>query len=294
MLESKRRPAPDERAIATASQNLDSIDAELLPLTMVLPNSMTEVVAKEPFSSLLQQNGNTVLVAAFQRSGSTYTTQTLARLMNYKSTSLVHAKGRSDHELYVPYILARRRDNRIAQHHMKATDENLALIVAFKMTVIALVRRIDEVLMSLVYWIRNNPITTPYTYYESAASWTDDELLEYLIEYRAAWFLDFYLSWAHAARQNPQITIASYESMIRDEQAYFRDLCGFLGKDAGTEEILRSGEEVRKRGQARLTDRANSGYRLRLSQNHQRRLQEIGRTYERAYPWLDLGRVLPV
>ena len=280
------------KRLKAAHSSLESTNPELLPLCFLHPLEIGNAVTNPPFSTHIRRKKDTVLLACFPRSGSTYTFQVMAKVLGYRKVSLCYARQRSDHDLYVPFLLSNLDKPTLSQHHLKATEANIALINAFNIKVVVLVRNLENVLISLFHTIRNYPPPHAYTLDEDSSTWPDDLLIDYLIQYRVPWYLDFFISWARALHRGEiRGHIVTYEHMTDDETDYFSTICSSLQRPVEMEDIRAAADDVREKGNFRLSGGARERVDPILSPQQKDRIAQMGKVFERSFDWLDLSLI---
>ena len=95
-----------------------------------------------------------IVVAAAPKAGSTFLVNTLIRITRLRGFRLCAAYSTNEHDLYLPALCLMNRYGCVSQLHMKGTFHNAALMRTFGIRPIILVRRIEDIVVSLQHDLR--------------------------------------------------------------------------------------------------------------------------------------------
>lgn len=294
-------PVPDditERRMRAQVKRAEAIPDTLMPLAFLPPTMLADAKQRGWYSEHLAAAKETSLLACFPRSGSTFTFLVTRTLMGYVRADLAYARGRSDHDLYMPAVFAALPKPSIAQHHLRATNSNIDIINFFDIKTIVLVRNLFDVFASLFDAARAQKVDKAGANGEgimmdsTAADLDDEALMDLIIHSRLSWYMNFFVSWSYALNRNHMRGhLTSYEAMVADPIAYFGGIATFLGRPAEPETIETAIATVRAQGSHRLSKGVTGRGRGMMSPRQIDRLEEVGRHYATYYPWLDLALI---
>lgn len=185
-------------------------------------------------NAMPNQLGAHVLIACMPKSGSTFLKETLCALSGWPDTPLAYAFLQNETELYLPNLLRAASSNTVTQQHVRASGPNIQILQAFGIRPVVLVRRIEDVVLSVSDF--NDSGATTNTFYGDV--WpTLDQSAKYdlIIDHVMPWYASFYASWELAARHEKlDCLFVTYEEMIADKPAAIGAIADFLhlGKTA--------------------------------------------------------------
>jgi len=178
-------------------------------------------------------NKSYVLVTAPPKSGSTWTTNVLAKSLKYKVARYCYAWSSNEHDIYVPALLANQGFDTIAQMHMKGTPHNVQLILDFRINTIILTRNIYDSLISFSRDLKAKrdldpqvPGLTGYSFVWTKhlkREWLQEDYIEYAIKYYLPWYINFLSSWSAYKDQIPAKSIR-YELLRSKPKEVFEEI----------------------------------------------------------------------
>ena len=186
-----------------------------------------------------------IVVAAAPRSGSTFLVNTLMQLTGLRGFRLCAAYSTNEHDLYLPALCLMNSSGCVSQLHMKGTFHNAALMRTFGIRPIILVRRIEDIVVSLQHDMRKKGRRRTagtgrdgYSFVwqdHSIDSLSDERLADMIIDLALPWFVNFYVSWHRLCEQGAVDALwLTYEQMSADKEGTLRQVMGFLGfRDIG-------------------------------------------------------------
>jgi hypothetical protein len=181
-----------------------------------------------------------IVVAAAPKTGSTYLTNTLMRLTNSRGFRLSSAYSTNEHDLYLPALCIIRSYGCVSQLHMKGTFHNAYYLRKFGIKPVILVRRIEDIVVSLGKDLRGKEQLPGYGTGRDGYSFLwqdqctrdldDDRLLDMIIDLALPWYVNFYVSWYRLCEQKAVDSIwITYEEMIAGKEATVKKVLDFLG-----------------------------------------------------------------
>lgn len=183
-----------------------------------------------------------IVVAAAPRTGSTFLANTLCQLTGLKYFRLCAAYSTNEHDLYLPALCLMNRYGCVSQLHMKGTFHNAALLKAFGIRPLILVRKIEDIVVSLARDLRIKEAAADYgsgregysfLWQDICTKGLDDEgLLDLIIDLAVPWYVNFYVSWYRLIESNAvDARWVTYESMMQSKESTLREVLGFLDLD---------------------------------------------------------------
>jgi hypothetical protein len=181
-----------------------------------------------------------VVVAAAPKSGSTFLVNTLRRVTGLRGFRLCAAYATNEHDLYLPALCLMNRHGCVSQLHMKGTFHNAALMRVFGIKPIILVRRIEDIVVSLQHSLSGKlqrpTIGTGQEGYSfvwldrCTKGLSDERLLDMIIDLAVPWFVNFYVSWHRLCEQRAVDALwVTYEQLFAEQEKTLRQVLEFLG-----------------------------------------------------------------
>jgi hypothetical protein len=181
-----------------------------------------------------------IVVAGAPKAGSTFLVNTLIRITGLRWFRLCAAYSTNEHDLYLPALCLMNRYGCVSQLHMKGTFHNAALMRTFGIRPIILVRRIEDIVVSLQHDLREKcqrgSLGTGRSGYsfvwqdQSTQELSDERLLDMIIDLAVPWFVNFYVSWYRLCEQGAVDALwVTYEELFGDKEKTVRSVLDFLG-----------------------------------------------------------------
>lgn len=181
-----------------------------------------------------------IVIAAAPKSGSTFLMHTLIQLTGYSHFRLCSAYSTNEHDLYLPALCIADYVGCVSQMHMKGTFHNAGLLNMFGIKPIILVRRIYDIVISLLYDLREKEkleeFGNGYKGYsfiwqdEAIRSLDDERLLDLIIDLIVPWYVNFYVSWYRLCERGSVNAIwITYEDMMADKHNTVNSILNFVG-----------------------------------------------------------------
>src|SRR5215472_7029658 len=184
-----------------------------------------------------------IVVAAAPKAGSTFLVNSLIQMTGLRGFRLCAAYSTNEHDLYLPALCLMNRYGCVSQLHMKGTFHNAALLRSFGIKPIILVRRIEDIVVSLQHDLRGKAerpsLGTGRSGYsflwqdETTKGLSDEQLLDMVIDLAVPWFVNFYVSWHRLCAQGAVDALwVTYEELFGDKEKTLRGVLAFLGMSA--------------------------------------------------------------
>lgn len=239
--------------------------ADFLPHDPAVRNYLIDILAINNLPAVLgdftkavrpEELGTHLFVACMPKSGSTFLANCLARLSGFPKTIHSFSFMQNEEELYLPSLVQFATHNKVTQQHCRATAANLQLMQAFAIRPIVLVRRLDDVVLSLLDFYDCGAVETTFLAGDYLRL-SRDERIDAIIDFRLPWYVEFYVSWDQAERCKALPTLRLvYRDFIADKTETLARIGGFYGLNWKTPDIL---EAVAAVEDNRAANRFNKG-----------------------------------
>ena len=228
-------------------------------------------------NKVIESNSSPILLTSFPKSGSTLVHFILSGILRLSQSVLFYDGIQTDQSLYVPAIIQNFGAETIAQHHIRGTFANIAIINFFCMPTIVCVRNIFDALVSSVdynerlftqfksaglpeheNWFENFPrgfngFQMNLDFHELSRSQRIDIAIDTVIP----WYFNFYAYWKYyAERGDINIFWINYNDLMDDQFGVIWGCLKYLGfkDDLALEEekilrrsVTKHSEVVRKK-----------------------------------------------
>ncbi|HEV3241509.1 MAG TPA: glycoside hydrolase family 99-like domain-containing protein [Casimicrobiaceae bacterium] len=226
---------------AASPQRLVPSDVPLFADTIVQAVVGNGLIANEQ-AALVKARGDKPLlvIAGAPKSGSTFLAHTLSALTGLQRFRLCAAYATNEHDLYLPAMCLMSAYGCVSQLHMKGTFHNAALMRSFGIKPIVLVRRIEDIVLSLQHDLKRKSLSPLSATGEDgyAFIWqdqctqdmSDEQRLDLIIDLALPWFVNFYVSWYRLCEQGAVDALwITYEQLFAEKEATLRQVLAFLG-----------------------------------------------------------------
>jgi tetratricopeptide (TPR) repeat protein len=186
-----------------------------------------------------------IVVAAAPKSGSTFLANSLCNLTGANYFRLCSAYSTNEQDLYLPALCIANPYGCVSQLHIKGSFHNAALMRAFDIKPIILVRQIYDTVISLKNDLRKKQESPEFATGKNGFSfiWQDeslknlnnDQLIDAIIDLAVPWYVNFYVSWQNLCAQGAVDAIwITYEQMMTEKESTLTTISSFLGfRDIG-------------------------------------------------------------
>ncbi|MHC5059471.1 MAG: sulfotransferase domain-containing protein [Planctomycetota bacterium] len=178
-----------------------------------------------------------ILIACFQKSGSTYLARLLREVTGFKRARLCQFYGNNEQDICQFRIQKFRWANVVTQQHIKGTDNNIALMKKHYFKPVVLTRNISDVIMSLHDHIEIEGRRSPTGYvHKEYFEMNKEEKLMYLIRVHLPWYFNFFIAWQEAS-QTMDVLWTSYEELFSNQCKTVRKILDYYGVLATNNQI---------------------------------------------------------
>lgn len=203
----------------------------------IKPQQLFNNICAQLMRQDLPKGARHYVVACFPKSGSTYLTTILAKLIGREQVHLVPEYGHREQELSPAYLAVFHEEPYVAQHHLKCSAATLEMFGRFSIYPVVQVRNLFDVAFSMIDHLDKIPVT-PVAYVPGGFAEADAETkFRFFAEMMAPWYISFFVSWV--ACDHPR-TWVTYEDLIGDEVATVGRICAGSGWEVGQSEIERA------------------------------------------------------
>jgi len=181
-----------------------------------------------------------IVVAAAPKSGGTFLALTLVALGGLPHVRLCSAYSTNEHDLYLPALCMMSSSGCVSHLHMKGTFHNAGLLRRFGIKPIVLVRRIEDIVVSLQHDLQQKALqptaatgAAGYSFVwqdQCTKDMSEERRLDMVINLAVPWFVNFYVSWHRLCEQGAVDALwITYEQMMADKEGTLRQVLEFLG-----------------------------------------------------------------
>jgi hypothetical protein len=232
--------------------------------------------------------GRHIFIACVPKSASTFLKNVLVELTGYRDLFTVYAAGQSEHEIYLPTLLASAHLDTVTQQHCRASDANVHLMQAFGIRPAILVRNIFDSVMSLLDFYNKGASFNTY-FRADFQSLDENTRIDLIIDNVVPWYLQFIASWDLVEKQKRlDVLWLSYEELTADKPSTVENILGFYGLGASRRAIEHT---IRGMESGRRNIRFNKGVAGRgttgLSAEQKSRISRLAGYY----PSTDFSRI---
>jgi hypothetical protein len=183
------------------------------------------------------------------KSGSTYLATLLSLATGYPQHPLVFAYERNEQDLDLAALLRSLGRPTVTQQHVRATGPNLALIDAFDLRTVVLVRNLFDVVLSLHDHLVGEGLGIPCGFFSEEFLRLDRPArLDMVIDLALPWYFAFYASWADVrARGGRPTHWLTYEGLTADPAGALRGCLDFCGLPASDGAVAAAVAQARSR-----------------------------------------------
>lgn len=217
-----------------------------------------------------------VLVACMPKSGSTFLSAALSQLPGFRREHIVPSYKRREQEIGIAELerafdatqtlrrafdqgLLKTEDRPrgfVAQNHIRHTAETEALIEAYDIVPVCLVRNIFDIVVSLRDHVTHSSVFTPTAYVdETMTDWEPERMYEFIVDMAVPWYIHFYVSWYKAEHK----VLVTYEDLIADPHTELRRILKYGKLGWNNEMIAAALERVAGVNQRKNVGKAGRG-----------------------------------
>ncbi len=164
-------------------------------------------------------NVRCLMIAAMPKTGSTFLSHTIGKVLGYKHSYFASAYHNIEQELYRPRIVDAYGRGTVVQQHVRANSPNIELLKRYGIKPTVLVRNIFDILASLRDHLNRERLDNIPSLYVPAGyrDLPAERQFDFLVAFYAPWLLSFYASWAEAERnQRLDFMWLRYEDCLPD------------------------------------------------------------------------------
>jgi hypothetical protein len=190
-----------------------------------------------------------ILVASMPKSGSTFLSDVIASLPDFRRARLSPTYDQREQELDEYCLEQADAFNYVAQQHVRYSGWTQRMLDRYEIKPVVLVRNIFDIIVSLRDHLRNEGPVWFNFFVEPQHTTLDDATLELMIARLAIpWYINFYMGW----RQIPGVMFVTYEALIADPDQTVREVLAFAGADLPPSDVTLALKRVRALEESRL------------------------------------------
>ncbi|MBK8464405.1 MAG: sulfotransferase domain-containing protein [Chloracidobacterium sp.] len=228
--------------------------------------------------------GRHIFITCAPKSGSTFLKNVLIGITGFRDLFTVYAALQNEHEIDMPQLAKFGNINTVTQQHARASEANIQLMQAFRITPVVLVRNIFDTVVSLLDFYRRGFTFSTFFDRDEFLAFGEEQQIDLLIEYVIPWYFQFVASWLRAERDNRlEVHWLTYEGMIMDKIGTVANILTNHGISAPKSEIEKQiavveGNRDRNRINKGVSGRGDSV----LSLSQKKRIVRLGRHFPKA------------
>jgi tetratricopeptide (TPR) repeat protein len=187
--------------------------------------------------------GTQLVIVCFPKSGSTFLKSLLCKASGFPEQWFAYSYQENEQDLYPPHLLHSARQNAVIQQHCLASAANIHLMQAFGIRPIILVRNIYDVLLSCKEFLDGGAYA--HTFYPTYPELEDAARFDFVLDTRAAWYLNFLASWQRAVRKGEIDAIwLTYEDLTANAREKIDEILRFHGIDPDPQRVAQAIEQI--------------------------------------------------
>lgn len=187
-------------------------------------------------------------IIAAPKSGSTWLSALLEKLLGWRAVPLSGGAGRREGEPDVRQIVRFPHENIFSPHqHCRASDSTVDFINRFRIKPIIQVRNVYDTVISFREHCLREDCLFPMAYIDGEFLRFDKEKqFDFLIDMVLPWYFNFYASWFQVEGLAPDNRLfVNYEELLRDPKAILHKILEYLGESRSSTAIEAALEQVK-------------------------------------------------
>ncbi len=186
-------------------------------------------------------------IVAPPKSGSTWLTLLLKRLLDWPLVPLISGYDRREQEVDALLLLRYPDINILSPHqHCRASQPTVDFIERFRVRPIIMTRNVFDTIVSLRDHLVRESRAMPMAYVDDEfLSWSEERQYDFLIAMFMPWLLSFYVSWQSVAGGLAgKLMFVRYEKLAADAPAVLRRILAALDEQRSERRIAEVIERV--------------------------------------------------
>ncbi|WP_187829350.1 YkvA family protein [Labrys sp. KNU-23] len=190
-----------------------------------------------------------ILLACMPKSGSTFLSDIISEIGDFKRAVPLPAAGRREQELDEFYLQQVDDQDYVAQLHIRNHRWTEEMCQDYGITPIVLVRSLFDCVVSLRDHVRREGNLWPMIWLRPEHAQLDDATLDRMIARLAIpWYLNFYVSWRNAKNR----LLITYEELIENPFEITKEVLGFARASVSDDQVRQAVQAVRGKAASRL------------------------------------------
>ena len=223
---------------------------------------ITDVALDNPkISESRLSESNSIFLAVFPKSGSTYLASLISKLTGFTLRGAVQLSDHNEQDICELRLHYQAGRTAVIQQHAKGTVNNVQLLKKYKIKPVVLLRNIFDVIISNHDHFRLESDKVPMGYIHSEYwSMNETEQLDFIITNMVPWYLNFYVSWRDAAKDIP-VHWLTYEQLFDNQTEAVGKIIEFYGLTSMFQpnDIAKAIDSMPKKGDRLTINRLNIG-----------------------------------
>jgi len=237
--------------------------------------------------------GNHIFVICQPKSGSTFMSNVLSKITNYKLKQFrpKPIDNLNEQDIYFPEVINCYFENTITQQHTRATNYNISMLKILSAKIIVLTRNIFDVVISTLDHNETHNIKGSTMMYANIDYTTlkYDDKLNMIIDLAIPWHIHFYVSWYDAFRKSKiDFLWITYEEFILDQETILKKILKFAGVEYFKNNIEDSISYILESKEKSRFNRGQIGRGEKILNTLQKN-KIIG--YTKYYSWVDFSKI---
>jgi hypothetical protein len=183
-----------------------------------------------------------IFIACMPKSGSTYLSTLLTEATSFEKVPAIQIHNGvhywyNEQDIYEGQLEKIAAIDSVTQQHTKGTENNVALMLKYKIRPVVLVRNVYDMLMSHYDHIEHDDHRQPVGFvHKEYFEMSYNEKIQFIIDMHLPWYFNFLISW-HEASQRVSTLWMTYEEVVFDQVASVQKVLGFYGLHRETADI---------------------------------------------------------
>jgi Sulfotransferase domain len=191
------------------------------------------------------------LLACMPKSGSTFLSEVIGNLPDFRKVSLVNDYDRREQELSLERLVFCNRYNYVSQLHVRNHTYTEYLANRFNLKQIVLIRDIFDIVVSIRDHLNREGPVFPMGYMDDTVKdRTDNEIHHLIADMLIPWYINFYATWYHSNNR----LIVNYQDLNSSPEKVLREILDYshlsFTDDQISTALLNSGKKSTRKNKA--------------------------------------------
>lgn len=224
-------------------------------------------------------SGKPIFVLCLPKSASTFFCLALAAATGRRTVPAVPAFGRREQEFDAFATLALRDRAVVLQSHTRFSAATRYFLRQIGTPPVLVVRNLYDSLISLWDHMRNEDPGVPVALVDRRdLVRDDDEMLDFLVDVAAAWYVQFFAGWMRAAASEVDLLVLDYETVTADTALAIESVCRHVGDPTPPTPVIAQSIEEARDANPRFNE-GTSGRGARFGDERSARVERLAAFY---------------